>query len=923
MESLVPVFGFWVSAMEGKRRAREIAFSWMLMCGVALFFRPPVSSLFGLALADSSEVQKSVLVIYMEEKAIPGQLIFDRSLRATFNRLSTDSIAFYTEYLDLTRFPEEDSRRSLYSFYRVKYAQRKFDLIIIAGSGAIIDTITFAREVFPDAPLIFCQVERSALANRTLGPGITGVLMKVEYQKTLDLALSLHPDTRRVAVIAGTSAKDKFFLAQAQEEFRKYEGKVEFTYLTDLSIKQLQREVSHLPEHTVIFYLAIFQDAAGQPFVPADALTLIARAANVPIYGIAETYLERGIVGGHVLSFEVQGVRVAEYGVRILRGEDPSNLSIIDRDTNVDMFNWRQLRRWGISEDKLPPGSIIRYRETSVWERYKWYIIGAIALIIIQTSLIAGLLIQRAKRRRAERQLEERLGFQALLSELSAAFVNLPVGDLDSQIEKWLRRLTEFLRADRSSIMEFSRDGTKLYFTHSYEVLKFQPMYWKVSADQFHWYKEQLHKGRALVLSKLLDDLPGEAKAERQYFLQIGSKSHLAIPLSIGGSSIGALTFDLVRSYRIWPAEFVQRSYLVGEVFANAIARKRSDESLKSSLTEIGELKNLLYSADVFLQDQIKITHDFNEFIGNSDALKRALSQIEQVAPTDTTVLLLGETGTGKDLAASAIHDHSARKDLPLVKINCSSLPATLIESELFGHEKGAFTGAQARKVGRFELANGGTIFLDEIGELPPELQPKLLRVLQEGEFDRLGGSQTIKVDVRVIAATNRNLKTAVEIGLFREDLWYRLNVFPITLPPLRQRKEDIQLLIGFFVDKFSRKVGRHIESVAPATLKELQNYDWPGNVRELSNVIERAVINTQGSVLVLADKLDIPQGNYPPSGGSQTLEAMEREFILQRLEQTNWKIEGIGGAADSLGINSSTLRNRMKKLGIQRPKSH
>jgi formate hydrogenlyase transcriptional activator len=904
-------------------RRNERRFSRVLRSGVVVLFISLAGFLFNPETAVGSEPHESVLIIYTDEKFMPGNIIFDQSLRSSFKSLSSNPIAIYTEYLELTRFSDEGSRQELYKFYRLKYAHRKFDLIIATGSGALVNTIDFAREVFSGAPLIFCQVDRSALKDKTLGPGITGIFLKIEYQKNLELALKLHPDTRQVAVIGGISEKDKYFLEQAREEFRKYEGEIEFAYLTDFSLEELQQEVSHLPEHTVIFYVTIYQDGAGENFMPSDALAPIAQSANAPIYGIAEPYLERGIVGGYMHNYEVQGVKAAEYGIRVLGGENPSNLPIIETGMNFDMFNWRQLRRWGISEDKLPPGSIIRYKETSVWEHYQWYFFGAISLIILQTLLIGGLLIQRARRRRAEQERDEGLRFQTLLSELSAAFVNLPANEVDREIEKWLQRLVEFLGADQSSIMEFSRDRTRLNFTRSYEAPEFKSIHGKISADQFHWYKKQLLRGKALVLSHLPHDLPEEANAEKQYFLQIGAKSHLAIPLSIGGWSIGALTFSMVRSYRIWPGEFVQQSYLIGEIFANTIARKRSDESLRSSLHEIGELRDRIQSANVFLHDEIKLVHGFSEMIGNSDSLKYVLFKIEQVAPTDTTVLLLGETGTGKDLAASAIHDYGARKDNPLIKVNCSSLPATLIESELFGHEKGAFTGALARKVGRFELANGGTIFLDEIGELPLELQPKLLRVLQDGTFERLGGAQTIEVDVRVIAATNRDLKTAVEKALFREDLWYRLNVFPITLPPLRQRKEDIPLLISFFVDKFSTKMGRSIESVAPAAMKELQNYPWPGNVRELSNVIERAVINTQGAVLVLADKLDVPHDNSSQTGDTRSLAEMEREFILQRLEQTNWKIDGIGGAAESLRINSSTLRNRMKKLGIQRSTFH
>jgi len=294
------------------------------------------------------------------------------------------------------------------------------------------------------------------------------------------------------------------------------------------------------------------------------------------------------------------------------------------------------------------------------------------------------------------------------------------------------------------------------------------------------------------------------------------------------------------------------------------------------------------------------------------------LFKIEQVAPTDTTVLITGETGTGKELVAHAIHGASSRRDRPLVKVNCAALSPTLIESELFGHEKGAFTGASARKIGRFELANGATIFLDEIGELPLELQAKLLRVIQENEFERLGSSKTIKVDSRIIAATNRNLKTAVEQGAFRSDLWYRLNVFPITVPPLRDRKEDIPGLVEHFVKRFSQKVGRRISSIPPASMRILQDYAWPGNVRELANVLERAVINTTGSVLRVVDHFENAQV-AEPSPTNKTLEEMEKEYIIRILDHTGWRIEGNKGAARVLGLNPSTLRTRMAKLGIQK----
>jgi PAS domain S-box-containing protein len=346
--------------------------------------------------------------------------------------------------------------------------------------------------------------------------------------------------------------------------------------------------------------------------------------------------------------------------------------------------------------------------------------------------------------------------------------------------------------------------------------------------------------------------------------------------------------------------------------------RKESEETLRIALEELAKLKNRLEVENIYLQETLRLDQASGEIVGQSDAIKYVLFTISQVAPTDSTVLIMGDTGTGKELVAHAIHEGSKRKNRPLIKVNCAALAASLIESELFGHEKGAFTGAAMRKLGRFELANSGTIFLDEIGELPSELQVKLLRVIQEGEFERLGGTKTIKVDVRIIAATNRDLRAEVEKGTFRQDLFYRLNVLPVTTPPLTQRKEDIPLLVEHFVARFSKKFGKTITSVSANAMRTLQEHSWPGNVRELANVIERAVIYSQGSVLNVVDRFEqVPE---ELSSEARTLEEMERDYIAQTLETTGWRIEGVRGAAKILGVNPSTLRARMNKLQIQRP---
>ncbi len=347
--------------------------------------------------------------------------------------------------------------------------------------------------------------------------------------------------------------------------------------------------------------------------------------------------------------------------------------------------------------------------------------------------------------------------------------------------------------------------------------------------------------------------------------------------------------------------------------------RERTAE-VRTALSEIKTLKDQLEAENIYFRQEIKRRHQFGHILGQSDGLKYVLYRAEQVAPANTTVLILGETGTGKELVAAAIHQMSPRKARPLITVNCAALPANLMESELFGREKGAFTGADSRQVGRFELANGSTLCLDEIGELPPEMQAKLLRVIQHNEFERLGSSHTIKVDVRIIATTNRNLEEEVRKGRFRQDLYYRLNVFPITVPPLRQRTEDIPLLAHAFVERYSKKLGKQITSIQKETMKALQNYPWPGNVRELENVIERAAILCPGPALQLADKLEI--SCLPFSSTVKTLEETERNQILKTLSETRWRIEGKDGAAAILGIHPSTLRARMHKLGISRPET-
>jgi transcriptional regulator with GAF, ATPase, and Fis domain len=417
--------------------------------------------------------------------------------------------------------------------------------------------------------------------------------------------------------------------------------------------------------------------------------------------------------------------------------------------------------------------------------------------------------------------------------------------------------------------------------------------------------------GKTIILSKF-EDLPIEAVKERELASKINFKSSITIPFSVGGKIAGALGFN-TESFDIeWHDELINRLKFVADIFATAIARKNNESKLE-------RLQERLKAENIILKNDIIQDYTFENIIGQSDTIKYVLYRIQQVAPTNTTVLIEGETGVGKQLFAYAIHSMSKRKDQPMFKVNCAALSPTLIESELFGHEKGAFTGADKTVKGRFEVADGGTLFLDEIGELPLTLQAKLLRVLQDGEFERLGSSQTIKVDVRIIAATNKVLKNEIQEGRFRKDLYYRLSAYPITVPPLRERKEDIPELISYYVKKYSREMGRNIESIPKAMIDKLIDYSWPGNVRELENVIERAVVISQGNILNIVEDF---KHDSIDSDSLKTLEENEKSYIIKVLEKTNGRIEGKSGAAELLGINPSTLRSRIKKLGISSNRS-
>jgi len=1082
---------------------------------------------------------KRVLILSGSDPNFPGFSIITQGLRSVIRDGSSSRIEFIYELQEgLVKSPDSESAdQELVDYLSRKYEGKKIDLILAVVAPRFRLLLKHNPRLFADIPKVFYDFEFEREATiRDLGPNVTGVWAKLELTQTLDLALALQPEARRVVVVTGNSDQDRLRRENAQKTFQKYESRAEFTYLTNLTLDELKGQLAALPKNCIVIFLSFGTDRAGNTYSLPEALSLIAPTSGAPIYGNSDTLMGAGIVGGSLINFEAIGKQVGNVGLRVLAGENPKDIPSSTVPT-VTTFDWRELHRWGIAESTLPAGSVVRYKEFSVWQLYKWRIIGAIALIVLQALGIVWLLLTQAKRRQAEK----RSARYALLAEaehhhLDEIVANVPGIVWESRLEDGVPKTTfvspylgkmlgytvgEWLSQPglwRSIVVDEDREQVETTLAHVLETgaegtlqARFLTKDGRVIWVESHLTAICDEHGKSVGLRGVTMDISDRRQAEAalhenqaQLAAIIGSAMDAIISIDerqrivlfneaaeimFGCSANEALgqpfnnfipkpfrdarpdhysfsraegagfhtgsfafltgrrgsgedfpvdasisevelnearfytiilrdTTDRLRaqkdlrersqelgeaqriakvgswewdpandvvtwseemfhimgrdparpaaSYAEHPSLYTSASWrhlkaavekalqdgtpyelelemvhadgrviwtnARGEVLRDATGRiiklrgtlqdiaerKRAEAALQQAMAEVSKLKSELEAENIYLREEIKLAHNFDEIVGRSDATKYVLFKIEQVAPTASTVLITGETGTGKELVARAIHSSSSRKDRPLVRVNCAALTPTLVESELFGHEKGAFTGATARKIGRFELANGATIFLDEIGELPLELQSKLLRVIQEGEFERLGSSRTIKADARIIAATNRNLKTAVEQGLFREDLWYRLNVFPITVPPLRERKEDIPGLVEHFVRIFSQKVGKRISSISPAILKVMQEHHWPGNVRELANVIERAVINTQGPVLRLVDHFEKPSVQ-DRSQVNKTLEEMEKEYILRILDSTGWRIEGRRGAAKILGLNPSTLRTRMTKLGIQK----
>jgi transcriptional regulator with GAF, ATPase, and Fis domain len=501
--------------------------------------------------------------------------------------------------------------------------------------------------------------------------------------------------------------------------------------------------------------------------------------------------------------------------------------------------------------------------------------------------------------------------FERLVIGLSSRFTTLEADEADEAVADALEKIGEAFSVDECTLIALAeRIGPRVI--HSWAALPHAPCGDEDLANM-PWLLQRLNRNAVVTITPATD-LPQAAARDRAHAERTGIAARIAVPVVVGTRVTHGLMVANRQRPEQWRAPAIDRLRVIGEILGGGLERLKHKDPRLASEPEI-ERPGESAKADTALQRSVRPQPD-DQIIGASGSLRTALARMEQVAPLDATVLLLGETGTGKELFAQALHERSRRHGRNLVRVNCAALPSTLIESELFGHERGAFTGAIATREGRFELADGGTIFLDEVGDLVPELQAKLLRVVQEGEFERVGSSKTRRVDVRVIAATHVDLEKAVAEGKFRADLYYRLSVFPIALPPLRERLEDIPDLVWFFIRRHQRDLGRRITTIPASVMRTLQHHDWPGNVRELENVIERAMIRSADGALELDEVLrsDHPR---PSTSDGETLDAVQRSHIEKVLRECGGRINGAGNAAVRLGIHPNTLRFRIKKLGV------
>ena len=524
---------------------------------------------------------RRILLLLSERRELPGNVVFEESLRSSLGSSADGLIEVYSEWLDVARFSSPADRQTHVEFLRRRYGDKKLDLLIAIGEPALEIAAGHGAQISPGTPILASGAPEHTM--KSLPPSITSVIVPVQMRTTLELALRLHPGTRRVVLVAGTSPYDRLDAEQTRRELREAAPALELVELGEQPLARVLDAVAAQPPDTIIFYLHILRDGAGRHVVPREALARIASVANAPVYGVYESFVGHGLVGGHVYSFATAATRVADVARRIIHGAEVPHEGPLVLGTNAYVFDWRQLRRWGIDEERLPPGSQVRFRERSIWDLYGVYILGGIAALVIQGGLIVGLLVSRAQRRRAQRALAERLRFETLVSDLSASFISLPVREVDGQLEKALARIVDDLDLDRASLAKVDgRRRDTIVLTHSWAREGVGRISGSLEAKRFPWIAARLDAGEAVAVSRV-SDLPDAAETDRRALVAFEIRSFAAIPLIVEKSVIGALAFSSMRAERAWPDELIQRLRLMAEVFANALARRRAASAARES----------------------------------------------------------------------------------------------------------------------------------------------------------------------------------------------------------------------------------------------------------------------------------------------------------------------------------------------------
>ena len=716
---------------------------------------------------------RTVVLLYPEARLLPEILAVEDAIRPALD--PDGAVSLYTEYLDLARATDEQYERQVIALLREKYATQRVDLIMPVAFPALRFFLSHRAELFPGVPAVFCAANLDAVAGLDLGSDITGVRLPSEWGATLEAALALQPGTKRAVVISGTSATDQNLQAAAAHDLARYRDRVEITYLGGRPIGRLLAEVAALPKDTVVLFVSLLRDQAGRLFTDPEAVSLIARASSVPVYSWSETHLGHGIVGGRLASFGTQGARAAELAVRVLGGERPGTLPVVDGSGTAYMFDERQLRRWGLSASRLPAGSIVRYQDASLWDLYGWNIVGAGALVVALALLSTGLLIERSGRRRAEVSLGERLRFETLLAEEAATFSRVSGAEIDHEIERALRRIADFLGVDWSTLTEYSEDSRIARVTHRWMAEGMDPQPVALGLGEIPWSVARLRRGATVRFTRV-EELPEvEAAVDRQTYLRLGVKSRVAVPLTVEGVVIGALAFSAVTVERAWRDEFVQRLQLLGEVFANTLSRRRAEmegQRLRQDLAHIGRVSTVG-------ELTASLAHELNQpltaILANAQAVRRILDA-DQADLTEVRAIV------------DDIVDDDKRASDVIGRLRGFLKKGTLERSSL---DMSELVGQVARLVAGDAVLRSVAIRLELAPDLPPvyadrvQVQQVILNLILNG-FDAMRDSAVGNRDLLLRTASDDAGSVTVTVqdsgaGIERTDVAHVFDAFYTT----------------------------------------------------------------------------------------------------------------------------------------------